>query len=157
MGERLLVIVDADTLAGWRRPTASLAQLHHAVRDLRAQEPDATVAVVGDPSLRWALDDTEREQLDEDVRTGAVAFAPAGAIGGHVGFIAKVAEKASAQGWSPVTISDRAIPGATFGRARRDGARWVFDLEGVPAPTITAAPSAHRRRPRPPKPGGRHA
>ncbi len=152
MVERLLVIVDADTLAGWRRATASLAQLHHAVRDLRAQVPEATVAVVGDPSLRWALDDAEREQLDEDVRTGVVAFAPAGAIGGHVGFIAKVAEKAVALGFSPVTISDRSIPGATLGRARRDGARWVFDLEGVPAPTITAAPSAHRRRPRAPKP-----
>jgi hypothetical protein len=120
------------------------------VRDLRAQEPAATIAVVGDPSLRWALDDAEREQLDEDVRTGAVAFAPAGTIGGHVGFIAKVAEKATAQGYTPVTISDRAVPGATLGRARRDGARWVFDLEGVPAPTITAAPSAHRRRPRAP-------
>lgn len=152
---KLLVIVDADTLAGWRRPTASLAQLHHAVRDLRAQVPAATIAVVGDPSLRWALDDTEREQLDEDVRTGSVAFAPAGTIGGHVGFIAKVAEKATAQGYTPVTISDRSIPGATLGRARREGTRWVFDLEGVPAPTITAAPSAHRRRPRAAKPDAR--
>lgn len=152
MAERMLVIVDADTLAGWRRPTASLAQLHHAVRDLRAQVPEATIAVVGDPSLRWALDDSEREQLDEDVRTGTVAFAPAGTIGGHVGFIAKVAEKAITQGYTPVTISDRAIPGTTLGRARREGDRWVFDLEGVPAPTITATPSSHRRRARAPRP-----
>lgn len=148
MAKALLLIVDADTLAGWRRPTASLAQLHAAVADLRRQEPDATIAVVGDPSLKWALPEAEREQLDEDIRTGAVVFAPAGAREGHVGFIARIAEKAKAQGMDPVAITDRSVPEARLGRVRREGERWVFDLN-VAAPTVTATPSAgaaHRRR-----------
>lgn len=146
MGDQLLVIVDADTLAGWRQPRASLAQLHAAVADLRAQVPDTPIAVVGDPSLKWALSEPERAQLDDDIRHRRIVFAPAGACDGHVGFIARIAEKARDQGLHPVTITDRAVPGARLVRIRRDGARWVFDLEGASAPTVVAATTGVRRR-----------
>lgn len=145
MAKELLLIVDADTLAGWRRPTASLAQLHAALADLRRQEPAATIAVVGDPSLKWALAEPERELLDEDVRTGAIVFAPAGAREGHVGFMARIADKARAQGMDPVAITDRSVPGARLGRVRRDADRWVFDLNAA-APTVSAAPAGNAQR-----------
>lgn len=146
MADRLLVIVDADTLAGWRQPRASLAQLHAAVADLRAQVPDIPIAVVGDPSLKWALSEHERDQLDDDIRNRRIVFAPAGANDGHVGFIARIAEKARDQGLSPVTITDRAVPGARLVRIRRDGTRWVFDLEGASAATVVATTTGVRRR-----------
>ena len=146
MGDRLLVIVDADTLAGWRQPKASLAQLHAAVADLRRQAPDTPIAVVGDPSLKWALSEPEREVLDDDIRHRRIVFAPAGACDGHVGFIARIADKAKAQGLTPVTITDRAVPGARLVRIRREGVRWVFDLDGAAEATVVATGSPVRRR-----------
>lgn len=146
MGDRLLVIVDADTLAGWRQPKASLAQLHAAVADLRAQVPDTPIAVVGDPSLKWALSEAERARLDDDIVNRRIVFAPAGTCDGHVGFIARVAERATAQGLTPVTITDRAVPGAKLVRIRREGTKWVFDLDGAREPTVVAATTGIRRR-----------
>ena len=73
---RPLVIVDADTLAGWRRPSASLAQLRAALADLRAQAPDVPLAVIADPSLKWALPPDEQEGVV--VLTGS--YGEAGAV-----------------------------------------------------------------------------
>lgn len=144
----LYVVVDADTLAGWRRPTSSLAQLHEAIDDLRKQEPGAVIAVIGDPSLKWALSDVEREEIELDISSGQLAFAPAGCKGGHVGFIGEVVARAAERGFRPVVITDQAVPDARLGRVRRDGTTWVFDLEGVEARTVTTATAArgHRRR-----------
>ena len=64
------VIVDADMLAGWRRPTSSLDQLHDAVGQLRRQEPDVGIAVVGDPALKWALPESEHDRLERVVDLG---------------------------------------------------------------------------------------
>ncbi len=144
--ERLYVVVDADTLAGWRRPTSSLAQLHAAVDDLRRQAPAATIAVIGDPSLKWALSDVEREEIEFDIQTRQIVFAPAGCQGGHVGFIGEVVERAAAHGYHPVVITDQAVPNARLGRVRKDGDRWVFDLEGTVPRAVVRAPAANHRR-----------
>ena len=140
------VIVDADMLAGWRRPTSSLDQLHEAVRQLREQEPDVGVAVVGDPALKWALPESEHERLELDITSRSIVFAPAGTVGGHKGFIAGCVTAARHRGLRPVVLSDQSIPGADLVRVRREAGRWVFDVDTVVTPTVTAAPSAHRRR-----------
>ena len=44
MADPDVVIVDADTVAGWRRVTPSFEQLRAAVADLRAQAPSSVVA-----------------------------------------------------------------------------------------------------------------
>lgn len=151
MARPRLVIVDADTLAGWRRVTASLAQLHDAVRDLRAQEPDAVIAVIADASLKWALNEAERDEIEEDIRLRFLLFAPAGCQGGHRGFIAKVADQARRRGFEPVAITDQLIDGCPVARVRRDGTTWVFDLDNAAAPTVVATGAGaghggHRRR-----------
>lgn len=146
---RRYVVVDADTLAGWRRPTSSLAQLHEAVDHLRAQEPDAVIAVIGDPSLKWALNESEREEIELDIVTRQLVFAPAGCVGGHKGFIGKVVSRAGDAGYRPVVVTDQAVPDAKLARVRRDGTRWVFDLDGAIAPTVVANGTGrphHRRR-----------
>ena len=140
------VIVDADMLAGWRRPTSSLDQLHEAVAQLRDQEPDVGIAVVGDPALKWALPESEHGRLELDITSREIVFAPAGTVGGHKGFITGCVEAARARGLDPVVLSDQSIPGAALIRVRRPEGRWVFDLDTVVTPTVTAAPAPHRRR-----------
>lgn len=141
-----VVIVDADTVAGWRRLTPSLAQLDAAVGDLRTQAPDVTVAIVGDPALKWALSDMDRELLDEQIRHQQIVLAPAGSKDGHVGFIAKAAERAVELGLAPIAVTDRAVPGCPVARLRREGERWVFDLENTIVPTADRAQPVVRRR-----------
>lgn len=149
------VIVDADMLAGWRRPTSSLDQLHDAVGQLRRQEPDVGIAVVGDPALKWALPESEHDRLELDITSRSIVFAPAGTVGGHKGFISRCVETARDRGLSPVVLSDQAIPGAPLIRVRRDMAgQWVFDLDTVVTTTAAAVAAAdaashgghHRRR-----------
>lgn len=140
-----LVIVDADLLAGWRRPTPSLAQLREAVAALVAQEPDATVAVIADPALKWSLDAADQADIDHDITSRFLLMAPAGSAGGHVGFIARVVEVAAAGGWDPVVVTARSVPGARLGKPSRAGGAWRFDLDG-PQPTIVASGQPPRRR-----------
>ena len=140
-----LVIVDADLLAGWRRSTPSLAQLREAVAALVAQEPDATVAVIADPALKWSLDPADQAAIDLDITSRFLLLAPAGSAGGHVGFIARVVEVAAAGGWDPVVVTARAVPGARLGKPSRLDGAWRFDLDG-PQPTIVASGQPPRRR-----------
>ena len=140
-----LVIVDADLLAGWRRPTPSLGQLREAVAALVAQEPEATVAVIADPALKWSLDAADQSAIEFDITSRFLLMAPAGSAGGHVGFIARVVEVAAADGWDPVVITARSVPGARLGKPSRLEGEWHFDLDG-PQPTIVAAGSPVRRR-----------
>lgn len=146
MAKQTLVLVDADTVAGWRRPTPSLAQLESAVGDLRAQAPEAVVAVVGDPALKWALDETDRDLLEEEIRHGRIVLAPAGSKDGHVGFLARAAARAVELGYSPVAVTDRAVPACPVARLRRDGSTWVFDLVNTTIPTADRAQPVVRRR-----------
>jgi hypothetical protein len=143
--DKRLVIVDADLLAGWRRESASLAQLREAVAALEQQEPDATVAVIADPALKWALDPSDQADIEHDIVTRFLLMAPAGSHGGHVGFIAQVVKVASAAGWDPVVVTARSIPGARLGRPHRVDGTWTFDLDG-PQPTIVASGAPVRRR-----------
>jgi hypothetical protein len=143
---RPLVIVDADTLAGWRRPSASLAQLRQALADLRAQVPDVPVAVIADPSLKWALPPDEQEAIEDDIVSRSLLLSPAGGQGGHLGFIARVVERAQHLGYAPVVLTDQVIPGVSLGRVRREGTRWVFDLEGRELTMAVPPRPAHRRR-----------
>jgi hypothetical protein len=140
-----LIIVDADLLAGWRLPVASLSQLRSAVAALRSQQPDATVAVIADPALKWALDPADQADIENDIVSRFLLMAPAGSEGGHVGFIARVVEVATARGFDTVVISARAIPGARLGRPRFAAGQWSFDLDG-PQPTIMATGTPVRRR-----------
>ena len=142
-----VVIVDADTVAGWRRVTPSFEQLQAAVAHLRSQAPGSTVAIVGDPALKWALSDADQRLLDEEINHQRIVLAPAGSRGGHVGFIAEAVRLGSTRGVAVVVVTDRAIPGCPIARLRREGVRFVFDLAN--AAETTATPTAqvqHRRR-----------
>jgi hypothetical protein len=140
------VIVDADTLAGWRRASASLAQLRSAVADLVDQEPDTAVAVIADPSLKWALPAAEQDEIEDDIVARRILFSPAGGVGGHLGFLARVVERAKQVGFAPIVVTDQVIPGVRVGRVRREGTRWVFDLAGAEMTIAAPARPAHRRR-----------
>ena len=148
MSKDRLVIIDADMLAGWRRPAPSLAQLWDAVDGLRVAHDDVDVAVVADASLRWALEGDERDQIDDDVATARLAFAPAGCTGGYSGFLSAIFTRAKSLDYWPVVITDRSLPGARLGRVRREDGRWVFDLDGMVAPDRHSAPDWQRRKQR---------
>ena len=143
-----VVIVDADTVAGWRRVTPSFDQLRAAVADLRAQSPGSVVAIIGDPALKWALSSKDQVLLDEEINHQRIVLAPAGARDGHVGFIAAAVACADARSISVVVVTDRAVQDCSIARLQRVGERFVFDLAGA-APTEVAAsshPRHHRRR-----------
>jgi len=142
-----VVIVDADTVAGWRRVTPALDQLESAVSDLRRAAPGALIAIVGDPALKWALSASDQERLDDWINHQQVVLAPAGTKDGHVGFISATARKATSLGMRPVAVTDRAVADCPIARMRRDGERWLFDLDN--AATMQIDPSrqvAHQRR-----------
>jgi hypothetical protein len=152
---RTVVLVDADTVAGWRRATPSFGQLTEAVADLRRQAPDALVAIVGDPALKWALSASDQQALDEEINHQRIVLAPAGARDGHVGFIVEAVRRATRLGMRAVVVTDRVVPGCPIVRIRRDADGWDFDLDN---PTVAAAerarPSVPRRRGRAPRSGG---
>lgn len=151
-----VVIVDADTVAGWRRVTPSFAQLSDAVAALRDQSPESTVAIVGDPALKWALSAADQDLLDDEINHQRIVLAPAGSVQGHVGFIAEAVRTARRSGTSTVVVTDRAIPGCPIARLSRPGDRFVFDLVNA-AETSTAPVATQRRRrradPRPARSG----
>lgn len=141
-----VVLLDADTVAGWRRSTPSLAQLHAAVRDLRSQHPDVTVAVVADPSIKWALPEGEQAAFEQDVVTRAVVCAPAGARDGTHGWLVAVAERARRHAERVLVVTDRAVEGLPIvGLSVRDG-RFRFDLDNARTVEAPSAPSPRRRR-----------
>lgn len=149
MARPQLLVVDADTVAGWRRPSPSRAQLWEAIGQLQEDEPDLTIAVIADASLKWALADDEREAIEEDVATGRLVFAPAGCKGGHVGFLAAVVRRADELKIRTLVLTDARVPGARLTRVRREGDRWVFDLKGstvVADDASTDRPTTPRRR-----------
>lgn len=148
MADPDVVIVDADTVAGWRRVTPSFEQLQAAVADLRAQAPAATVAIVGDPALKWALSAEDQRLLDEEINHQRIVLAPAGTRGGHVGFISAAVQRGTIDGTTVVVVTDRAIGGCPIARLRRDGPRFVFDLIGARVTDVvpTSAPTYRRRR-----------
>jgi hypothetical protein len=141
-----LLLLDADTLAGWRRSEPSLAQLHHAVLHLERARPDDRVAVIADPSLKFSLHGDETSRFEADIVGGVLVCTPAGAIEGTHGFIAAVARQAEAAGYEVLAVSDRAVPGVPLARLQRDDAgRWSIEATGTLDPErAKAAASANR-------------
>lgn len=144
-----VLLLDADTLAGWRRSSPSLAQLHHALLHLERSRPGDQLAVIADPSLKWALAGEEQGRFDADIVARVITCAPAGAVDGTHGFLVAVAERARARGDEVLAVSDRALPGVPLARLRCDDAgRWFVEDTGT---TIDAARArqagAQKKRP----------
>jgi hypothetical protein len=141
-----VVLLDADTVAGWRRPAPSLAQLHAAVRDLRNQHPDVTVAVVADPSIKWALPAAEQDAFEHDIVTRAVVCAPAGTRDGTHGWLVAVAERARRHAERVLVVTDRAVGGLPIVRLTTADGHFRFDLDGARTVEAPRAPTHRRRR-----------
>lgn len=146
MADPDVVIIDADTVAGWRRVTPSFEQLQQAVADLRRQAPGVTVAIVGDPALKWALSAPDQVLLDDEINHQRLVLAPAGSVAGHVGFTAAAVRKAELLGLRAVLVTDRVVPDCPIARMRREGVTFVFDLAGAKATTATAPTHRPYRR-----------
>lgn len=150
MAASTLVLVDAGMVAGFRRATLSLAQLHQGLVHLHRQHPEVLVAVLADPSLKWDLDGSEQAAFEGDIIAQAIVCAPAGALEGTIGFLERAAMRAIGLGLDVVAFTDRALAGVALGRLRNDGGRWLWELDGtrtidgsdLPAP----APANARRR-----------
>jgi hypothetical protein len=142
-----LLLLDADTLAGWRRVAPSLAQLHHAVLHLERARPDDRVAIIADPSLKFSLSSDEQTRFEADIVGGVLVCTPAGAVDGTNGFLAAVAGRATAAGWDVLAVSDRAVPGVPLARLQRDDAgRWSVEPTGtLDASRVQAATSGTQR------------
>lgn len=149
MPDRTFVLVDAGMAAGFRLAKPSLKQLHQALVHLHRQHPDADVAVLGDPALKWDLPTTESALFEGDIIAGAIVCAPAGALDGTAGFLSRAAAKALDLGYDVVAFTDRAIPDVALGRLRNDGGRWAWDLDAtrtLDAAQIGPPVAASRRR-----------
>ena len=145
-----VVLLDADTVAGWRRVTPSLDQLHRAVSDLQAQHPDVSVAVVADPSIKWALPDDEQDRFESDIVTRAVVCAPAGTRSGGRGWLLAVAERVRRNGQTALAVTDQALAGIRVVRITSVEGHFRFDLDGATAIEAERTTDHHPRRP------GRH-
>ena len=149
MAPPTLVLVDAGMVAGFRRPSLSLGQLHQALVHLYRQHPEVRVAVVADPSLKWDLAKADQPLFEGDIIAGAVVCAPAGALDGTIGFLERSAAHATAEGMHVVAITDRAVPGVALGRLRNEGGRWLWDIDDthtIDAGDAATAASVPRRR-----------
>src|SRR5688572_28115830 len=131
MADRTLVLVDAGMAAGFRLSKPTLHQLHQALVHLYRQHPEADVAVLGDPTLKWDVPASESAAFEGDIVAGALVCAPAGALEGTAGFLAQTAAKATKLGYEVVAFTDRAIPDVALGRLRNDAGRWVWDLDAT--------------------------
>ncbi len=141
-----VVLVDAGTLAGWRRSAPSLGQLHQALLHLGAQHRAERVAVLADPALKHQLPSAEQDDFDADIASGVLVCAPAGAVEGVQGFVAAVAAKAEKAGNDVVLVTDRSYPFGRLVPLRRDGGRWIFDLDGDANARAVAKTQQRRRR-----------
>lgn len=155
MADTTLVLVDAGMVAGFRRATLSLSQLHQALVHLHTQHPDALVSVIADPSLKWDLAGAEQAAFEGDIIAQAIVCAPAGALDGMVGFLERAARSGAAAGHRVVAFTDRALADVPLGRLRNDGGRWIWDLDGTHtidvadvAAAASASPGRRRRRSR---------
>ncbi|MCP4435536.1 MAG: hypothetical protein GY812_08585 [Actinomycetia bacterium] len=144
--KRLVVLLDADTVAGWRRQSPSLEQLHRARADLVRQHPDVQVAVVADASIKWALPDSEQDAFERDIVSRDIVCAPAGTVDGPDGWVCAVVEQVRANGNDVVIVTDRAVGGVPVARLRFDAGRFSFDLAGAKEVEARATPQWRRRR-----------
>lgn len=153
MADSTLVLVDAGMVAGFRRSTLSLAQLHQALVHLHRQHPDVSVAVLADPSVKWDLTGPEQAAFEGDIVAGAVVCAPAGALEGTIGFMEQAARRGIDAGHQVIAFTDRALPDVALGRLRNENGRWLWDLDGTrtidtAVAKASSAPATRRRRKR---------
>lgn len=141
-----LVLLDADTVAGWRRATPSLGQLRRATSDLIRQYPQVKVAVVADPSIKWALDDSEHDAFEEAIVQRAVVCAPAGTSDGTDGWVAAIVDRARRNGDTVAMVTDRAVSGVPVVRLGHADGGFTFDLDGAREVEARPAPQWRRRR-----------
>lgn len=141
-----LVLLDADTVAGWRRVKPSLAQLRSATADLIRQHPGVKVAVVADPSIKWALDEDEHDAFEAAIVERAVVCAPAGTRDGTDGWVEAIVARARANGERVAIVTDRAVRGVPVARLGHAGGRFTFDLGGAREVEASSAPQWKRRR-----------
>jgi len=140
-----VVLLDADTVAGWRRAAPSLAQLHGAIADLHTQHPDVVVAVVADASIKWALPAAEQPAFEQDIVTRTVVCAPAGTRDGTYGWLLAVADRARQDADRVLAVTDRAVTGLPVVRLTMLDGHFRFDLAG--AKVVDVRPlQPHRRR-----------
>ena len=90
------VVVDGSNIATEGRSTPSLAQLDEAVREFRAEYPDAEITVVVDATFGHRIEDSERPAFDEAQAHGEVVSPPAGAIGRGDAFLLRIADRSGA-------------------------------------------------------------
>lgn len=141
-----LVLLDADTVAGWRLAKPSLSQLRRATADLVAQHPGVKVAVVADPSIKWALADEEQAAFEEAIVDRSVVCAPAGTSDGTDGWVAAIVDRARRNGERVVIVTDRAVTGVPVARLGHADGGFSFDLAGAREIEAHAAPQWRRRR-----------
>ena len=140
-----------------RSPSCTTPLLH-----VERARPDDRVAVIADPSLKFALSADEQTRFEADIVGGVLVCTPAGAVDGTHGFLAAVAGRAAEQGWDVLAVSDRAVPGVPLARLRCDDAgRWDVEATGMSVDAERARPPAGRSgpcaaaAPRPERPTGR--
>lgn len=141
-----LVLLDADTVAGWRRSKPSLSQLRRATTDLIDQHPGVKVAVVADPSIKWALDDDDQDAFEEAIVDRSVVCAPAGTTNGTDGWVAAIVDRARRNGEEVVIVTDRAVTGVPVARLGHADGGFSFDLTGAREVEARATPQWRRRR-----------
>ena len=105
-GQQLL-IVDAGFAAGWRRASASFAQLDRICASAKSDGWD--VVVLSDSGFRHDLPKDEIATFEERRRTGRVITAAAGSVGGTVRFIEATAQKAAAVGRTVAVLTGRRV------------------------------------------------
>ncbi len=143
---RTVVLLDADTVAGWRRSSPSLGQLHEAKADLVHEHPEVQVAVVADPAIKWALPDDQQDAFERSIVNRDIVCAPAGTIGGVDAWVGAIATKVRSNGDRVVVVTDRAVGGVPVARLHREGSRFHFDLAGAAEVAPRATPQWRRRR-----------
>ena len=140
-----VVLLDADTVAGWRRIAPSLEQLHRAIGDLRTQHPEVTIAVVADASIKWALPSQEQAAFEHDIVTRAVVCAPAGTRDGTYGWMLAVVDRARRDAERVLAVTDRALTGVPVVRLTQVDGHFRFDLDGASVVDVKPG-NPHRRR-----------
>lgn len=123
-----IIIIDADTVAGWRRERPSFSQLMSAVRDIAAQHREDHVTIIGDPALKWALPIEDQPPFDTEINNNRMVVAPAGTRGGHRRFIQAACKRAETLQLRPIVVSDQVIPNCQVAPLRRIGPSFQIDV-----------------------------
>lgn len=147
MSSPRLIIIDADTVAGWRRERPSFLQLLSAVGDIATAHPSDIVTIIGDPALKWALPPDDQQPFDSAINNNRMVVAPAGTRSGHRGFIQAAVQRAADLHLAPVVVSDQIIPNCDVAPLRRVGTTFQIDMDNPL--TFDDDDSRIRQHPRP--------